>query len=110
MAALKNVLVTGANSGIGYETVKALFSSKNPYHVLLGARTSDKAKQTIETLRKECPEAKNTVEPVPVDLASDESIEKAYEQMKASPGHLDVLINNAGMMVSILTIPDHVLI
>ena len=94
---LKNVLVTGGNNGIGYETVKALLQSNRPYRILLGSRSLEKGKLAIETLHKECPESTNTVEVVQVDLTSDESIEKAFEQVKASPGHLDVLINNAGM-------------
>ena len=97
MASPKVVLVTGGNNGIGYETVKALLQSEKPYHILLGSRSLEKAKLAIETLHKECPESTNTVEVAQVDLTSDESIEKAFEQVKASPGHIDVLINNAGM-------------
>ncbi|MCJ1302841.1 hypothetical protein MMC08_005646 [Hypocenomyce scalaris] len=96
MASPKVVLVTGGNNGIGYETVKALLQSDKAYHVLLGSRSPEKAKLAIETLHKECPESTNTVEAVQVDLTSDESIEKAFEQVKASPGHIDALINNAG--------------
>lgn len=96
MTSPKTVLVTGGNNGIGYETVKALLQSEKPYHILLGSRSLEKAKLAIETLHKECPELTNTVEVVQVDLTSDESIEKAVEQVKASAGHIDVLINNAG--------------
>jgi NAD(P)-dependent dehydrogenase (short-subunit alcohol dehydrogenase family) len=102
MASLKVVLVTGGNNGIGYETVKALLQSDKAYHVLLGSRSLEKAKLAIEALYKECPESTNTVEAVQVDLTSDESIEKAFEQVKASPGHIDALINNAGMHTSLL--------
>ena len=99
MASPKVVLVTGGNNGIGYEAVKALLRSDKAYHVLLGSRSLEKAKLAIEKLHKECPESiSNTVEVVQVDLTSDESIEKAFEQVKASPGHIDALINNAGMM------------
>ena len=101
MASPKVVLVTGGNNGIGYETVKALLQSDKPYHILLGSRSLEKAKLAIETLHKECPESTNTVEVVQVDLTSDESIEKAFEQVKASPGHIDVLINNAGKKTSL---------
>ena len=101
MASLKVVLVTGGNNGIGYETVKAFLQSDKAYHVLLGSRSLEKAKLAIETLHKECPESTNTVEAVQVDLTSDESIEKAFEQVKASPGHIDALINNAGMHTSL---------
>lgn len=97
MASPKVVLVTGGNNGIGYEAVKALLQSDKAYHVLMGSRSLEKAKLAIETLHKECPELTNTVEAVQVDLTSDESIEKAFEQIGANPGYIDALINNAGM-------------
>ena len=96
MASRKIVLVTGGNNGIGYETVKALLESKKPYHILMGSRSVEKAKTAIETLKAEVPETSNTVEILQVDLTSDESIEKAFEDVKKGYGYLDVLINNAG--------------
>jgi NAD(P)-dependent dehydrogenase (short-subunit alcohol dehydrogenase family) len=101
MAARRIALVTGGNNGIGYETVKALLQSKKPYHVLMGSRSLEKAKFAIDKLHKECPETSNTVEAVQIDLTNDESIEKAFEQVKTSPGRLDALINNAGMHLSV---------
>ena len=100
--ASKVVLITGGNNGIGYETVKALLQSEKAYHVLLGSRSLEKARLAIETLHKECPESTSTVEVVQVDVTSDESITKAFEQVKASPGHIDVLINNAGLYTSLV--------
>ena len=97
MASREIVLVTGGNNGIGYETVKALLESEKPYHVLMGSRSVEKAQTAIENLKKEVPDATNTVEVLQVDLTSDESIEKAFEQVKSSHGYIDVLINNAGM-------------
>ena len=97
MASRKLVLVTGGNSGIGFEAVKALLESSRTYHVLLASRTLEKAKLAIEALHKQCPESTNTVEALEVDLNSDESINKAFEQVKAKFGYLDVLVNNAGM-------------
>jgi NAD(P)-dependent dehydrogenase (short-subunit alcohol dehydrogenase family) len=105
MASPTVILVTGGNNGIGYETVKALLQSEKAYHVLLGSRSLEKANLAIETLNKECPQSTNTVEAVQVDLTSDGSIEKAFEQVKVSPGRLDVLINNAGTHASLLIIP-----
>ena len=96
MAARKVVFVTGGNNGIGYETVKAFLQSHKPYHILLGSRSPEKAESAINSLQKECPESTNTVEAIQVDLTSDGSIEKASEQVKAGPGHIDALINNAG--------------
>ena len=103
MAFPKAVLVTGGNNGIGYETVKALLQSEKAYRILLGSRSLEKAKLAIETLRKECPESTNTIQAVQVDITSDESIEKAFAQVKASPGYLDALINNAGMHTSLVS-------
>jgi NAD(P)-dependent dehydrogenase (short-subunit alcohol dehydrogenase family) len=94
----KNVLITGANSGIGYEAVKALLQSTKDYHIFVGARSTEKANGAIDSLKTECPQSKSTMEPLPVDLSSDESIETAFEQVKKSPGYLDVLVNNAGML------------
>ncbi len=97
MALPKAVLVTGAKSGIGFEIVKALLQSKKVYHILVGSRTEAKATAAIEMLGKEVPDTTSTLGAVQVDLTSDESIEKAFEQVKASPGRLDALIENAGM-------------
>ncbi|RYO90669.1 hypothetical protein DL766_002862 [Monosporascus sp. MC13-8B] len=95
VAASKIVLVTGANNGIGYETAKALLQSDRAYHIFLGSRSLERAKRAVQRLREEVPAATNTVEILPVDLTSDQSIENAFEQVKSGPGRLDILINNA---------------
>jgi len=97
MSLRKIVAVTGSNSGIGYETAKALLTSQKPYHILMGSRSLEKAKVAIETLQSEFPQATNTVEPIEIDLTSDESIEAAFKQVVDIHGHIDVLVNNAGM-------------
>lgn len=97
MAARTIALVTGANTGIGYEAVKALLQSTKSYHIFLGSRSLEKGKLAIETLKKECPESSSTVEAVQVDLTSDDSIQKAYDTVEKGPGYLDALVNNAGM-------------
>lgn len=97
MASRAIILVTGANSGIGYEAVKALLQSTKPYHILLGARSQEKAQSAIEKLKKEVPDATNTIETLEVDLLSDESIERAFETVKEKHGRVDSLVNNAGM-------------
>lgn len=87
-------MVTGGNTGIGFETVKAFLESPKLYHILMGSRSSDKANAAIATLKEEVPNTKSTVEAVQVDLRSDESIQKAYQQVRSSYGKLDILINN----------------
>lgn len=90
------VLVTGGNGGIGYETVKAFVESTKPYHILMGSRSLEKAIEAIKTLHAECPGATNTVEPLQVDLTSDESIEAAFDLVNSTHGYIDALVNNAG--------------
>ena len=97
MAARKVVIVTGANSGIGYETVKTFLEAKKAYHIIMTSRSLEKGKAAFDSLSKECPDSKNTVELIELDLASDESIEKAFQQVSASQTHLDALVNNAGL-------------
>ncbi|KAI8949628.1 hypothetical protein F4801DRAFT_552752 [Xylaria longipes] len=92
----KIVLVTGANSGIGYEIVKAFLEAETRYHVLLGSRSYEKGKAALQLIQTECSDAANTVELVQLDVTSDESIEKAVETVKNGPGRLDTLIHNAG--------------
>ncbi|KAK0624953.1 hypothetical protein B0T17DRAFT_639066 [Bombardia bombarda] len=101
MSSKRIVLITGANTGIGYETAKALLQSPTPYHVLLGSRSIDKGNKAIEKLAKEVPNATNTVELVQIDIGSDESINQAAETVKAKHGRIDTLINNAGIQTDI---------
>lgn len=96
MASSKIVMVTGANTGIGYEIVKALLESVKPYHVFVGSRSLDKGKIAIEELQKAFPKSSSTMEAIQLDLTSDESIESSFDQVKKSFDHLDVLVNNAG--------------
>ncbi|KAK1833667.1 hypothetical protein QBC39DRAFT_254038 [Podospora conica] len=97
MSSPKIVLVTGANKGIGYEIVKALLASPQPYHVLLGSRSLDRGNDAAAQLRSELPSTTNTVEPLELDLVSDTSIQSAFTTVKSAHGRLDVLINNAGL-------------
>lgn len=90
------ILITGANTGIGFETVKALLQSPKAYHILLGSRTSSKGEDAVAQVKKEFPDTKSTVETVQIDIESDDSIGKLYEFVEGKFGRLDVLINNAG--------------
>ena len=85
-------LVSGANQGIGYETVKKLATEQPTYHVLLGSRDISKgqdAKKSMGNLPN--------VEPIQLDIASDESIALATQYVSKTFGRLDVLVNNAGV-------------
>lgn len=96
MASRKIVLITGGNSGLGYEAVKAFIESERPYHVIMSSRSLEKGKAASDKLRQECPNASNTLDLIQLDLASDESIDQAFGQVQSEAGYIDALINNAG--------------
>lgn len=90
------LLITGANTGLGFETVKALCSSSKAYTILLGGRSLEKATAAAQQARGEFPNSPSTVTPVQVDIEDDESISKLYDLVADKYGRMDILINNAG--------------
>jgi NAD(P)-dependent dehydrogenase (short-subunit alcohol dehydrogenase family) len=101
----KVVLITGGNSGVGYEACKIFVEAEKPYHVLCAARSDEKASGAVKSIQAECPKAKNTIEPLTLDINDDASIKKAVAQVTKSPGVLDVLINNAGAYQQLFILP-----
>ncbi|KAF7296233.1 Short-chain dehydrogenase/reductase family protein [Mycena chlorophos] len=88
----KVIIVTGGNTGIGYETVKQLLL-KNA-KVYLAARSAEKANTAIEALRAET-SSKGTAVFLALDLSDLESVKKAAAEFLEKDAKLDVLINNA---------------
>jgi NAD(P)-dependent dehydrogenase (short-subunit alcohol dehydrogenase family) len=87
-------VVTGANSGIGFEAAAVL--ARRGAHTVLACRDAGKAKDAAARLTAAVPEASVSV--VRLDLASLESIRAAADQILAAHGRIDLLINNAGLM------------
>ena len=92
----KIVLITGANTGIGWETVKALLQSSQSYHIYLGSRSIEKGAAAIKELHQNVPMSGSTIDLMQIDIESDDSINAAFGEVKAKSGLIDVLINNAG--------------
>ena len=90
------IFITGANTGLGYEAVKALLKTNNSYTILLGSRSVSKGEAAIKSVQSEIPDSKSTISPVAIDIESDESIQAAFDTISKEHGRLDVLINNAG--------------
>ncbi|KAF7314032.1 Short-chain dehydrogenase/reductase family protein [Mycena chlorophos] len=88
------MLVTGGNSGIGYETVKQLLLKGA--RVYLAARSEDKATAAIAKLDAETGGKRALF--LPLDLADLDSVRKASERFLELEERLDVLFNNAGVM------------
>src|SRR5579862_9836267 len=92
----RRTLITGANSGIGFES--ALELARHGAEVIIPARSLEKANDAITRIRREVPNAKLT--PGVLDLASLASV-RAFAAFIAEnfPGQsLNLLVNNAGVM------------
>jgi NAD(P)-dependent dehydrogenase (short-subunit alcohol dehydrogenase family) len=95
----KTALVTGANSGIGFEVSCALAASGA--RVLLGCRNASRAEDAARRIRDRAPLSK--IEIVEIDLASLNSIANAVEEISSRYSQLDLLVNNAGLMATDFT-------
>ena len=90
----KVAVVTGATSGLGLETTRAL--AGRGAHVVLATRNVDKTARVMAHVREETPAA--SLEHLPLDLADLRSVEDAAATLAERHGHLDRLVNNAGVM------------
>ncbi len=90
----KTFVVTGGNSGIGYEA--ALVLAQKKAHVVLACRSPQRAGDALASLRQAAPGA--SVEVLQLDLASLESVRAFAEAFRAAHAKLHGLLNNAGLM------------
>lgn len=89
----KTALITGANRGIGFETARQL--GQQGIKVLVGARSEENGKEAETKLKAEGFDA----EFVLLDVDDAETHESAAKYIEENYGKLDILINNAGIMV-----------
>lgn len=90
----RTILVTGANTGIGFEAAKAL--AGKGARVLLGCRDADRGKAAMARIAAEAPAAE--LDLILLDQADIGSVRSAAERIAEEP-RLDVLLNNAGVMI-----------
>ncbi|WP_436532664.1 SDR family NAD(P)-dependent oxidoreductase [Actinoplanes sp. HUAS TT8] len=83
---MTTTFITGGNKGPGFETARRL--KDLGHQVVIGGRDADRTRQAAETLG---------VDWVTADVTSDASVAAAAAELRTRFGHLDVLINNAGV-------------
>jgi NAD(P)-dependent dehydrogenase (short-subunit alcohol dehydrogenase family) len=96
------VLITGGNTGIGYESVKALYASPTAHTILMGSRSLNKARAAISTLQSEIPDSKSEIVPLQIDIEDDNSIENVFKEVETKYGKVDALVNNAGTCATVM--------
>ncbi len=94
----KVVVVTGASSGIGFET--ALAVGRRGARVLVHARSEAKAKAAVERLSARSGTAAGTFEPIHADFERLDAVVALADQILDRADRLDVLVNNAGAIFS----------
>jgi NAD(P)-dependent dehydrogenase (short-subunit alcohol dehydrogenase family) len=92
----RTAVITGANTGIGFEVAKAL--AERGATVVLAARDQAKAQRAAARIVQTAPKAK--VSTVLLDLTSLASVRRAAGEISAQYPRLDLLVNNAGVMMT----------
>lgn len=90
----QTIIVTGANSGVGYEAARA-FAHKGA-HVIFACRSMERAETAVAQLQREQPAGTTAV--LRLDLADLASVRAFAERFNADYKRLDILVNNAGLM------------
>ena len=90
---MKTALITGANKGIGYEVARQL--AGKGLHVFIGARNRDAGRKAVDQITKKGGKATF----LEIDVADNASVTAAVREFAKAADQLDVLVNNAGIMV-----------
>jgi NAD(P)-dependent dehydrogenase (short-subunit alcohol dehydrogenase family) len=87
-------VITGANTGLGYETARAL--AEHGAHVVLAVRNLDKGKDAAARITADGPRGEVALQEL--DLTSLDSVRAASRQLRSDYDRIDLLVNNAGVM------------
>ncbi|KAI5969532.1 hypothetical protein CANMA_001423 [Candida margitis] len=98
----KVVIVTGGNTGLGYETVKSLAGATRA-RIYIFSRNKEKTLDAIEKLKQEVASEydvrKREIGFIQVDLSDLTTVKPAVEKFLAKEDRVDIIINNAGVMM-----------
>lgn len=98
MAQKEVILITGANTGLGFQIVRALCQSERAYSIIVGGRSLDKVENAINSVATEFPSSPSKLSALRIDIEHDPSIKAAFDTVDSNFGRLDALVNNAGIL------------
>ena len=91
-------IVTGSNSGLGFETAKALFA--NDAEVIIACRNTQKGTEALQQITAAHPNKNSSkIRVMQLDLANLQSVKTFAKEVAASHSKIDLLVNNAGVMI-----------
>ena len=96
------ILITGANSGVGFGLASQLMA-RGSYHVLLGSRTVEKGDKAVKELQARYRSQAEAIELVHIDVTDDEMISKAAATVEQRHSRVDMIVNNAA--VTLMDLP-----
>lgn len=88
----KIILITGSNSGIGYQT--ALTLAQQGHHVIIHGRNEQKVQTALKEIKEKS--GNNEIDSIVADLSLMAEVKKMAEELKERYDYLDALVNNAG--------------
>jgi len=99
----KKAIVTGANTGLGYEVVKELV--KHNYHVIMGCRDLKRGYLAMDKIILDYPEAR--IECMQLDMVDRPTIKRFVDDVLLKFSEIDLVVNNAGVMIPPRTITQN---
>lgn len=99
---MKTILITGGNSGLGFEAAKQL--ARQGHELILLCRNREKGLQALEEIKSAS--GNSNIRLYTANLASQSSIAQAAEEIKKEVRKIDVLLNNAGAVFSEFEVSD----
>jgi carbonyl reductase 1 len=99
VVALRRILVTGANKGIGFAIAERILEEAGDTSVFLGSRDRGRGEAAAKSLHQTTAEAVSRIQVVEIDVSSDESVDRAAQVVREACGDAQLygIVNNAGI-------------